>query len=53
MLINNFTISFMKICAIMPSLQGIVFKNRNFGGFSQGKEAPKTILGQGVAKAAA
>jgi hypothetical protein len=32
---------------IMPSLEVMGFKNRNFGGFSQDKEVPKTIFGQG------
>jgi hypothetical protein len=27
-----------------PSLRGIGFQNRNFGGFFQGKDIPKTIF---------
>jgi NAD(P)H-nitrite reductase large subunit len=34
----------MEICPVMPSTQGFRFKNKNFGGFSSGQEAPKTAL---------
>ena len=36
---------FKETCAIMPSTRGFGFKNRNFGGFSPGKEVPKTLFG--------
>jgi hypothetical protein len=35
---------FREIYAIMPSLRGIGFKDRNFGGFLMGKGVPKTIF---------
>jgi hypothetical protein len=36
-------VKFIEIYAIMPSLRGIGFKDRNFGGIFLGKEVPKTI----------
>jgi hypothetical protein len=32
---------FIEICAIIASARGFGFKNRNFGTFYSGKEAPK------------
>jgi hypothetical protein len=34
----------MEIYAIIPSLQGIGFSNRNFGGFSPGNDVPKRFF---------
>jgi hypothetical protein len=34
----------MENYAIIPPLKGLVFKNRNLGGFFPGKEVPKTIF---------
>jgi hypothetical protein len=33
--------------ANMPHLEGKGFKDRNFGGFPQDNEVPKTIFGRG------
>jgi len=36
---------FKEPCAIMASTRGFGFKNKNLGGFSPGREVPKTIFG--------
>jgi len=38
---------FIKICAIMPSLKGIDFKDRNLLGISPGIEAQKPFFDRG------
>jgi hypothetical protein len=37
-------VKFIKNYAIMPSLKGIGFENRNLGGFSWAKKSPKPFL---------
>jgi hypothetical protein len=37
----------IKDYAIMPIIEEMGFKDRNFGGFSQDREVPKTVFGPG------